>query len=73
MTKTPLQEKIKVELDNEYIITDKQIDFFLKNGFIKLRNVLSTELLEYYGKKITSSVIELNTLHIQMEKRISIL
>jgi len=62
-------EKIKKEINIYHELTNQQIDYFRDYGYLKLENVLSPETLEYYGNWITSKVIELNTLHIPMEKR----
>ncbi len=58
-----------LDLDTPYKLTQSQIDQFRKEGFIKLRNVLSPEVLEHYGKEITKKVLELNTLNIPMSQR----
>jgi ectoine hydroxylase-related dioxygenase (phytanoyl-CoA dioxygenase family) len=57
------------ELDAHYPLTQPQIDFFHENGFIKLKQVLSPEVLAYYGKEISRKVLELNTMHLPMEER----
>ena len=57
------------ELDRPYPLTEEQISFFREQGFIKLKHVLSPEVLDYYGQKITSKVIELNTENIPLEER----
>lgn len=57
------------ELDTHYPLTEEQIRFFRQNGYIKLKQVLSPETLAYYGDEISRKVIELNTMHLPMEKR----
>lgn len=59
----------KPDIDSAYTLTDEQIKFFRTQGYIKLKNVLSPEALEYYGREISRKVIELNTLNIPMEQR----
>jgi len=59
----------KPDIDSAYTLTDEQIQFFRTQGYIKLKNVLSPEALEYYGREISRKVIELNTLNIPMEQR----
>lgn len=59
----------KAELDCPYVLTTEQIRFFRDNGYIKLKQVLSADLLDYYGREITDKVKELNTLHLPMEQR----
>lgn len=58
-----------VDLSTPYAITPDQVAFFRENGFIKLRNVLSPEVLAYYGAEITRQVIALNTQHLPLEER----
>lgn len=55
--------------DGVYTLTEKQIAFYRKNRYIKLRQVLSAEELSYFGEEITRKVIELNTMHLPMEER----
>jgi len=57
------------ELNQPYELSDSAIQQFQKEGYVKLRNVFSAELLEYYGREITDKVIELNTMHLPMEER----
>lgn len=52
-----------------YPISREQLDYYKENGCIKLKNVLNSELLEFYGKEITQKIKELNTLNIPMEER----
>jgi ectoine hydroxylase-related dioxygenase (phytanoyl-CoA dioxygenase family) len=59
----------KPDIDSHYKLSDEQIHFFRTQGYIKLKQVLSPEALEYYGREISRKVIELNTLHIPMEQR----
>jgi hypothetical protein len=42
-----------LDLDSHYPLTDEQIRQFREEGFIKLKNVLSREVLDYYGSEIT--------------------
>ena len=48
------------DLDTNYTITPEHAAQFRRDGFIKLKNVLSPETLDYYGKEITRQVIRLN-------------
>lgn len=66
---TPAPAKGFLDLDSKYTLTDEQIHFFRTHGYIKLKNVLSPETLAYYGDEISRKVIELNTMHLPMEKR----
>ncbi|MDD5262876.1 MAG: phytanoyl-CoA dioxygenase family protein [Methylacidiphilales bacterium] len=47
-----------LDIDSEYKISPEQIARFQKNGYIKLKNVLDAEVLEYYGREITRLVLE---------------
>ncbi len=60
----------KAEIDSPYPLTDEHIRFFRENGFIKLKNVLTKEALEFYGEAITQKVLELNPLKdVPMDQR----
>ena len=60
---------LQQELDATYTLNVEQIAFFNENGFIKLKQVLSSEVLAHYRKLITDKVVELNTMHLPMEER----
>lgn len=57
------------DLDAHHPLTDAQRAFFRENGYIKLKNVLSPQTLEFYGREITEQVKRLNTQTLPMEKR----
>ena len=57
------------DLDTAYKLNPAQIAQFREQGFIKLKNVLSKETLDYYGKEITQQVIRLNKQTKPMEQR----
>ncbi len=59
----------KTQLDQPYQTTESDISFFRESGFIKLKNVFSRELLDFYEAEITQKVIELNTMHVPLEER----
>ena len=48
------------ELNQPYDLTTDQLDQFRRDGYIKLKHVLSPDVLNYYGECITHKVIELN-------------
>lgn len=52
-----------------YDLSDEAIRFYRENGYVKLKNVLSADVLDYYGSIITELVIRLNTLTKPMEER----
>lgn len=57
------------QLDEEYTVSPEAIAFYRENGYVKLKNVLSPEVLHYYGDIITGLVLKLNTLTKSMEER----
>jgi ectoine hydroxylase-related dioxygenase (phytanoyl-CoA dioxygenase family) len=54
------REKFLIELEKPYDITEAHQEQFRCEGFIKLKEVLSPELIAYYGEVISAKVIELN-------------
>ena len=58
-----------LDLDTPYKLSQNQIDQFREQGFIKLKNVLSPEVLQHYGREITKKVFELNTMNLPMAQR----
>jgi ectoine hydroxylase-related dioxygenase (phytanoyl-CoA dioxygenase family) len=59
----------KLDIDSKYEITPEHFAFYQQNGFIKLKNVLSPEVLDYYGREISAKVKDLNRLTVPMEQR----
>ncbi|WP_138994713.1 phytanoyl-CoA dioxygenase family protein [Larkinella sp. C7] len=57
------------ELNEAYTVSPEAIAFYQKNGYVKLKNVLSPDVLKHYGDVITDLVIRLNTLTKSMEER----
>jgi ectoine hydroxylase-related dioxygenase (phytanoyl-CoA dioxygenase family) len=62
-------DAIRTELHAPFKLGDKQIEHFRTQGFVKLKQVLSPELLDYYGQAISRKVAELNTLTKPMSQR----
>jgi ectoine hydroxylase-related dioxygenase (phytanoyl-CoA dioxygenase family) len=58
-----------LDLDSAYKISPEQVARFQKDGYIKLKNVLSPEVLDYYGKEITRVVLEQSKESQPLEKR----
>lgn len=56
-------------LDEPYTLTQDQIDFYQKNKFIKLKQVLSPAVLAHFEAAVTQKVQELNDMHIPLEER----
>ena len=57
------------ELNTPYALSDTQIAQFQQNGFIKLKQVFSPDLLDYYGTEITRQVFRLNNQTKPMDER----
>jgi len=57
------------ELEETYDLPQDSIRFFREKGYVKLKNVLSPALLDYYGDVITEWVFKLNKLTKPMEER----
>lgn len=59
-----------LQLTEPYPLTPQQVQQFRDDGFIKLKQVFSTEELAYYGQEITRLVMDLNPRKgIPMEQR----
>jgi ectoine hydroxylase-related dioxygenase (phytanoyl-CoA dioxygenase family) len=56
-------------LQEPFQLSQSQISFYQENGYIKLKNVLSAEVIAYYGNIITDWVFRLNRLTKPMEER----
>ncbi len=57
------------DLDTPYGISAEHIARFRRDGFIKLKNVLSSETLTRFGREITRLTIDLNTEQRPLEER----
>ena len=49
-----------LDIASEFKVTPAQVAQFQRDGYIKLKDVLSAEVLEHYGKEITRQVLLLN-------------
>ena len=49
-----------LDLDTHYPLTEAQIRQFREDGFIKLKDVLSPQVIEHYGKAVTDFVLTHN-------------
>jgi ectoine hydroxylase-related dioxygenase (phytanoyl-CoA dioxygenase family) len=58
-----------IDIDSPYPLTPAQVVSFRENGFVRLRDVLSRETLELYGREITRLTVELNTQDRPMAER----
>ncbi len=57
------------ELDSPFALAPDQIAFYRENGYVKLKHVLSPELLEYYRVRINERVAELSADAVPLEQR----
>ena len=53
-----------LDIDSHYAVTPEQIEQFRRYGYIKLKDVLSAEVIQHYGDIITAEVHRLNTMHL---------
>jgi ectoine hydroxylase-related dioxygenase (phytanoyl-CoA dioxygenase family) len=58
-----------LDIDSEYSLSRAQIERFQRDGYIKLKDVLSAEVLDYYGREITRQVLLLNKEDKPLEQR----
>lgn len=56
-------------LRSPYALTAEQVDFYQKNRFIKLKNVLAPEVVAYFNTCISEKVAEMNTENTPLEQR----
>jgi ectoine hydroxylase-related dioxygenase (phytanoyl-CoA dioxygenase family) len=60
---------LKNELDAPYLLTPKQIDFYAENGYVKLKDVFSSALLQHFSGIISERVAELSADTAPMDQR----
>jgi ectoine hydroxylase-related dioxygenase (phytanoyl-CoA dioxygenase family) len=58
-----------MDIDSPYSLAEEQIAAFRRDGFIKLKQVLSPEVLAHHGAEITRLTIALNTQSKPLEER----
>lgn len=68
MTNTLTKNVLQI-MEEPFQVTKEQINFFQENGFIKLKNVLPAETIQYMNETISTEVTRLNTQHLPMEQR----
>lgn len=56
-------------LQQPYLLTQEQIDFYYTNRYIKLKEVLNQETLQFYTSVIGDQVTKMNTVNTALEKR----
>ena len=58
-----------VRLDDPYLLSEKQIKFFRKNNFIKLKNVFDKATINHYNEVISKAVESIETTKVPLEDR----
>lgn len=69
MTATIDKVSLLQQLNKPYTLSSENIAFYRENGYVKLKNVLSKEVIAYYGELLTDLVFKLNKLTKPMEER----
>lgn len=64
-----IPKQIAEKLNENYTLNQEQIDFYVENKFIKLKNVLDRETLAFFNTIITEQVAKMNTEQIALENR----
>ena len=67
MSKIP--QHIQSVLAEPYPLTKEQIDFFQQNRYIKLKQVLDAETVQYFNEAIGAKVAAINTVTTNVEER----
>lgn len=65
----PEPHTLRQQLDAPFAVSPEQIAFFNENGYVKLKHVLSPELLEHYRKAINGRVAELSRDALPLDQR----
>ena len=65
----PNFKELHRQLDEPYVLTSEQIEKFRRDGYVKLKHVLSPEVIAYYGQEITRQVVLLNNQSKPMSER----
>jgi len=69
MTPVELPFRISQELEEYYQLTEEQIQFYQKNRYIKIKNVLSEDTLIFFNNLITNWVEKMNSQTTLLKKR----
>ena len=56
-------------LNKQFKIKAANIDFYKKNNYVKIKNILSDKIIRHFNKIISTKVEELNSQHKPLEKR----
>ena len=64
-----IKDTLLKELNKPYSLPAESIAFYRESGYVKLKNVLTAEVIAYYDELITDLVFKLNKLTKPMEER----
>lgn len=64
-----LNQSIQEILDNPYILTQDQIDFYVKYQYIKLKQVIDVDTLQFFNEHISAQVDKMNQVTTALEDR----
>jgi ectoine hydroxylase-related dioxygenase (phytanoyl-CoA dioxygenase family) len=65
----PIPSTVASALRDPYPLLPEQLEFFLVNRFIKLKQVLNAETIDYFSKVISAKVAEMNTVKTELNQR----
>lgn len=57
------------QLQDNYALTSEQIAFYQQNRYIKLKQVFSKEVIDFFNEAITQQVNKMNTVNTALEER----
>ncbi len=64
-----LNQSIQEILDTPYILTQDQIDFYVKYQYIKLKQVIDVDTLQFFNEHISAQVDKMNQVTTALEDR----
>ena len=64
-----LPSSVKSFLAEPYTLTQEQIEFYQEYRFIKLKQVLNDESLQYFNTAIAERVVQMNKVTTELEER----
>ncbi len=69
ITLESLPQTLRDDLQGRHPVSAADIAYLRENGYIKLKNVLRPETVQYFDRAITDQVKRLNTMDLPMEQR----
>ena len=64
-----IPHSIQSALDAPYTLTQEQVNFFQQNRFIKLKQVLDPETVEFFNEVISEQVYKMNKVNTSLDER----